>query len=245
MADKPKKRKPSPMRDKNKERRSPFRRQKNKSSSSKRSNSRGRQVTPKKSKSFRADWVHDRINPDNHDIKILKKAIRSLGSSVRRNLNALRDYMTKGGMTPPALENLLKGGGVPSSKGDDYNVLYGEYLRSLEFMNDPTHTPKGAAEWQKNVEEAVEAEIPSEKDRPDFEERTRRYWKAFNRFHSYYTYMFAVPHFATDLIDATEAYCIESYDETEDMYLYIEKIGVAMYRERTDFFKRYSRWGWD
>lgn len=243
---KPKKRKPSPTRDKNKEKNSPFRRQKNRASSSKRSNSKGRRQTPKKSKGYRADWVHERINPDNRDIKILKKAIRSLSNSVRRNVNALRDYMAKGGMTPPSLENLIKAGGTQiSSAGDNYENLYAEYLKAVEFMNDPTHTPKGASEWQKSAYKEFDEAMPGARERPDHDELVRRYWKAFNRFSDAYPYMFAQPGFATDLIDATEEYCIANFDEVEEMYQFIEDTGKRLYQERMEFFNQFSSWGWD
>ena len=218
------------------------RRQKSKSSQRK-TNKRGRKSTPKKNK-IRHDWVRERINPDSRDIKMLKKAIQSLGKSVRRNVSQLKTFSEQKGLIPPALDNLIRSGGDKFTTSGSYESLYGEYLRELEFMQNPTHTRTGAEEWYNQIVNETR-EAFGDSPRPDLEERTKRYWRAFNHISQAYAYMFALPHFATDLIDATETHCIDVMDEEDDMYLYIESVAQDMYNRRMEMFKNFTEWGWD
>ena len=97
-----------------------------------------------------------RINPDTRDVKQLKDILRKMKKRIDSDIRKLLDEVRKtGNISPPALDDLLNTGGRISTKGDNYDDLYREYLRGKKFLEDDTHTLKGYRDFIKGIDDVM------------------------------------------------------------------------------------------
>lgn len=158
--------------------------------------------------------------PTTHDIRNIKQAIRSINKNIKHNASTSAIYS-------PAFDELDASGGRELATEGDYDFLYGEYLRGLNFMLDPTHTEKGYKRWVNEtggiINEYARYEDIDVMTPEETEERTSMYWRAFRRVMQVYPYFQVQEGKMTDLIDQTKDECINNRElDLDGMYSYIE-----------------------
>ena len=157
-------------------------------------------------------------NPTSADISIIRRAIHAINRNIRRN-------SVTGAVYSPAFEELDESGGRVLDTNGDYGFLYGEYLRGLNFMQNPTHTERGYRKWVEETGGILQnfyEDIPV-MSAEEIESRTSMYWKAFRRVMQVYPYFQVQEGKMTDLIDQTKDECINNRElDLDGMYAFIE-----------------------
>lgn len=158
--------------------------------------------------------------PTSNDIKVIKQAIRAINKNIKHNSLTSAQYS-------PAFDDLDSSGGRELSTQGEYDFLYGEYLRGLAFMQNPTHTKKGYQRWVNEtggiINEYAYYEDINIMTQDELDKRTSDYWKAFRRVMQVYPYFQVQEGKMTDLIDQTKDECINNKElDVEGMYAFIE-----------------------
>ena len=158
--------------------------------------------------------------PTANDLKTIKQAIRAINKNIKHNSVTAAQYS-------PAFDELEASGGRELSTEGDYSFLYGEYLRGLAFMQNPTHTQTGYQRWVNEtggiINEYANYEDIDVMTQDEVESRTSNYWRAFRRVMQAYPYFQVQEGKMTDLIDQTKDECINNRElDLDDMYSFIE-----------------------
>lgn len=115
------------------------------------------------------------ITPDTPEDE-LRKELRRLAGTVNRQARIMQQYQQEKGITNPALDNLIRSGGMISTNQESYEDLYFEYMRAKQFMDDITHTKRGFDEYIKEIIDSTRLENDNEPElsADETEEREER-----------------------------------------------------------------------
>lgn len=173
--------------------------------------SKAKSTKPKKNKIFhtkpkKISWAD--VDVTTLTKEEIKKGLYSMRRSVSRALRST-DASVFHGISTPAMQKLTQSGffaGIlekhPAS----------EFIALQSFMQDPTHTKKGADEWFNGISSAMGKTFRTFGDlsEEEQEDRLSMYWRAFNRMKDAFPWISAEPHRATDIINATKEELIEN-----------------------------------
>lgn len=90
------------------------------------------------------------VTPDTEPAE-MRRELRKLAQTVNRQARKMADYTANAGdVESPALRDLVNSGGYINPNVPD-DMLYQEYIRAVNFMNDPTHTIRGFNAFAKEI----------------------------------------------------------------------------------------------
>lgn len=123
------------------------------------------------------------ITPETDPAEI-RRELRKLAQTVNRQARVMQDYTaTIGDVESPALRDLMNSGGFINPNVPD-EMLYSEYIRAINFMNDPTHTKRGLQEFRKSLAGFEDAwrivdKVAETKPRVKYDTAVRKYLKDY------------------------------------------------------------------